>query len=627
MCGIVGFYGSGNQKLISTMAEVMHKRGPDETGFYVNETEKVYLGHKRLSIIDLKGGKQPMANPKKSMYVVFNGEIYNHRELRVILERKGYKFKSNYSDTEVILHGYEEWGEKVVQYLNGMFSFAIYLPYEKYLFLARDRFGEKPLYYFHDKDCFVFSSDLNALKTHFKVSKTINKLSLQKYFAYGYIPSPLTIYNKVFKVEPGSFIKFNIKTSSITIKKYFDFKIEPDDSFLKYSVNDISSELTQLISNSTKNRMQSDVPLGFFLSGGLDSSLIVAMAKKLSTTDLIRTFSVKFEKNSFDESKYAQQVSDFLGTKHYTEFFDEKALLDLVDYVLPKIDEPLADSSLLPSYLIAKSAKKHVNVVLTGDGADELFGGYAPLKALKPSMIYSKFIPKSIHNLFLYLSNHIPVSHSYMSFDFKVKRTLMGLSNQPNLWNPIWMSNLSKDQIQDILMEPVDLEEIYSEAIELWDSSETKNEIDKSLEFYTKLYLSDNILAKVDRSSMMNSLECRAPYLDNDVVEFARKLPNKFKINKNNTKYILKKTAEDFLPKNIIYKKKQGFSIPIGQWLKDSNLQLPNANIVDVNNKNSILVNREMINSTLESHKTGKKDHRLSLFNILTLQKLNIINY
>lgn len=625
MCGIVGFCGEGNKKLIQKMTEALQYRGPDDTGFYINEGDKVYLGHKRLSIVDLETGQQPMFNIQKTQCIVFNGEIYNHRELKNELEFKGYKFKSNHSDTEVILNGFEEWGVNVLNRLNGMFAFAIYVPQKKYFFLARDRFGEKPLYYFHNNNNFVFSSDLKSLKLHFKVSNSISSLSLQKYLAYGYIPSPLTIYNKIYKLPAGHFLEYEFNKSKTSIKKYWDFKIEPDNKYLKYSANEVSEHLEKLLSTSVKSRMNADVPLGFFLSGGLDSSLLVALANKFSKKSKIKTFSIGFENKSFDESRFSEQVSNFLNTDHYKKIFSEKDLLNLVNEVLNKIDEPIADPSLLPSYLISKFAKKNVNTVITGDGADELFGGYAPFKAIKPSKVYSKIIHPAIHKILLNLVNTIPVSHSYMSLDFKIKRSLKGLSYPSNLWNPIWMSHLCKNEIEDLLMQTVNLEEIYSEAIEIWNAIDNKDEIDKSLEFYTKLYLTDNILVKIDRTSMMNSLECRAPYLDNDVVEFARKLPNKFKVFRNETKFILKKTAEKSLPKNIIYKKKQGFSIPIGQWFKEGTIAFEK-NKID-SNKNLYEVNKLKIKNLVKEHKIGLADNRLSLFNLLTLQKSKIIDF
>ena len=547
MCGIVGFHGEGNKKLIQKMTEALQFRGPDDTGLYINEGEKVYLGHKRLSIVDLETGQQPMFNIRRTKCIVFNGEIYNHRELKNELELKGYKFKSDHSDTEVILNGFEEWGVDVLNHLNGMFAFAIYIPKKKYFFLARDRFGEKPLYYFHNNNNFIFSSDLNSLKLHSKVSKAISSLSLQKYLAYGYIPSPLTIYSKIYKLPAGHFLEYEFYKSKTSIKKYWDFKIEPDNNFLKYSINEVSEHLEKLLSTSVKCRMNADVPLGFFLSGGLDSSLLVSLANKISNKTKIKTFSIGFENKSFDESRFSQQVSNYLNTDHHKKIFKEKDLINLVNEVLTKIDEPIADPSLLPSYLISNFAKKNVNTVITGDGADELFGGYAPFKAIMPSKVYSKIIHPSIHKILLNLVNSIPVSHSYMSLDFKIKRSLKGLSYPSNLWNPIWMSHFSKNEIEELLMQKVNLEEIYSEAIEIWNTIDNKDEIDKSLEFYTKLYLTDNILVKIDRSSMMNSLECRAPYLDNEIVQFARKLPNKFKIFRNETKYVLKKTAEKSL--------------------------------------------------------------------------------
>ena len=621
MCGIAGFYGFGNNEILSLMTSALAPRGPDEIGYYCDNKKKVFFGHRRLSIIDLNDGKQPMANNDKSIYVIFNGEIYNHNQIRVELENKGYKFKTSHSDTEVLIHGYEEWGEGLVLRLNGMFAFAIYIPNKNTIFLARDRFGEKPLYYYHDKNSFIFSSDLNSIKLHPSTPNTINNTSLQKYLGYGFLPAPLTLYNKIFKLPAGSTISYDLGNPIIKVKKYWDFKIEPDENYINKPISDVSDELQNLLSVATKDRMESDVPLGFFLSGGLDSSLIVALANKHKYNKAIKTFSVGFDDSSFDESKFAKSVASFLNTDHYSEQFTEKSLLELINKILPEIDDPIADPSLLPTFLISQSAKKHVNVVLTGDGADELFGGYAPLKAIKVSSIYSKIIPPAVHKLIVNVTNLMPVSHNYMSLDFKIKRALLGLSYKENLWNPVWMSHLSKDQIEEILMKPVELENIYSEAIDLWDRDNNKNEIDKTLEFYTKLYLTDNILVKVDRASMMNSLECRAPFLDNNVVDFARKLPNKFKLYKNHTKYILKKSAENLIPLKNIYRKKQGFGVPIGKWFKDNAINFNKIKSDKVQNKSSVLVSKAMIDKSLKNHKSNRCDNRLTLFNILTLQK------
>ncbi len=611
MCGITGFVGKGDLEDLKKMNSVLSYRGPDAEGYWYDRDRAVYIAHKRLSIIDISGGSQPMWTKDHSLGVIYNGEIYNHIEIRMELEKQGYVFQTDHSDTEVLLHGYRQWGDKLPDKLNGMWAFAIYDRDRNHLFISRDRFGQKPLFYSNQNGTFAFASELSALIKHRSIKSSISLKSIKKYFAYGYIPSPSSLYMKIYKLPAGHNLLLDIDTQSFHIHKYWDFVIEPFDSLPKNPEDEWGEKLLELIGEAVKKRMISDVPLGVFLSGGIDSSTITAFALKNIEHEKLKTFSIGFEEASFDESNYSNRAASIFKTEHHLDIFSIEKALTILPEIIDRLDEPMGDSSLLPTYLLCKNTRKYVTVAVGGDCADELFAGYDPFHALKPAEMYSVRVLKKIHPVIRMLVSKLPTSHKNMSFDFKVKRFLRGISYNKKIWNSVWLGVLEPVELQEIFEEPVDIEDIYSEAIEQWDFCTQDNIVDKTLQFFTKLYLQDDILVKIDRASMLNSLEVRSPFLDIDLVNFVRKIPHEYKFRNGQTKYILKKALKLVLPKDIIYRSKKGFGIPIGKWFKDGKLDL----------EEGLSINQEFTKRRILKHKNGEIDDRAFLWNQWVLGK------
>ncbi len=614
MCGISGFAGHGELNDLYKMNAALRHRGPDAEGVWYDTDSSVFLGHTRLSIIDLQYGAQPMATMDGQLVVVFNGEIYNHRELRLELEGKGRFFKTDHSDTEVLLHGYREWGAEITNKLNGMWAFAIYDKAKHTLFLSRDRFGKKPLFYSWQNGTFAFASELDSLIKHPLIESSVSKMSLKKYFAYGYIPAPNSLYSFIYKLPGGHNLVFNVNESKFRIDKYWDFVIEPMNEIPENPEKQWGEKLRELIRKSVKRRLMSDVPLGIFLSGGIDSSLITSFAAGALDCGMLKTFSIGFKEESFDESQYAKRVADLYNTDHFSETLSIEKSDRILSEMISRLDEPMGDSSLLPTYLLCKVTKRNVSVALGGDGGDELFAGYDPFFALHLAEIYQKIVPSPVHRAILMVASHFPVAHKNMSLDFRIKRTLRGLSYPKLLWNSVWLGPLEPTDLEQLFREPVDPEEVYSEAIQNWDTCPQKNIVDRTLQFYTKLYLQDDILAKIDRASMMNSLEVRTPYLDIELVDFVRRIPWQYKFRYGTTKYILKKSLTQVLPREIIYRSKKGFGIPVGKWFRDSILRIYPRYF-------SRMLDKTFVKSTIREHIEGKHDHRAFLWNLWILQK------
>jgi asparagine synthase (glutamine-hydrolysing) len=604
MCGIAGFAGRGDLQILQRMTAAVSHRGPDADGLWQDESAGVFLGHRRLSIVDLAGGAQPMWTSDGELGVTFNGEIYNHAELRAELKERGCEFATDHSDTEVLLHGYREWGEEFVQRLNGMWAFVIYDRARKRLFGSRDRFGKKPLYYFHEAETFGFASELPALLGHPQAPRQLSALSLKKYFAYCYIPAPRSIYERVWKLPGGHSFRYDLSSRELQTWSYWKYVIEPDTDGT--SVAAYEEQIRTLLEAAVKRRLMSDVPLGVFLSGGIDSSAMAALAAKHVPRGQLNTFAIGFNEPSFDESAYARLVAERLGTRHREEILDLDKSVELLPEIVSRLDEPLGDGSLLPTYLLSRFTRQHVTVALGGDGGDELFAGYDPMRALRAAEQYARFIPRPLHMGIRMLAARLPVSHANISFDFKVKRTLMGLSHPPKLWNPVWMSALEPREIGELFQAPTDVEELYSEAINAWDCCAQSDIVDRSLQFWTQLYLQDGVLAKVDRASMMCSLEARSPFLDIEFVNLARRIPHQLKLRGGTTKWILKRALAPLLPKEIIERPKKGFGMPIGRWLREGRFSFdtPAPAGLDL----------AFADRKLQRHIAGKSDERLFLW-------------
>ena len=624
MCGIVGYLTSKAANIpeghvLRTMRDVLLHRGPDDSGEFVRNLDEkgpfLFFGHRRLSIIDLSGGHQPMSNEEETVWVIFNGEIYNFNELKNRLEAKGHRFITR-SDTEVILHAYEEFGEDCFQLFNGMFAIAIWDELEKRLVLARDRLGKKPLYYSYADETFLFASELKALVTAPLFSRQINPLSLMKYLFFEYIPGPHTIFKEAKKLPAASTLVWH-KNRMETKTYWWPFPLEGKKENL--SENEAEERMISLLKKSIRRRLISDVPLGVFLSGGIDSSTIAAFAQQ-EIPGKVKTFSIGFEDPSFDESKYAFLVSQYLGTEHYEQRMTPADLLNIVPKLPEILDEPMADASILPTYLLSKFTREHVKVALGGDGGDELFAGYPTYLAHRWAALYDRFL-RPVHPVIDFLGNWLPVSDDNISFDFKVKKFLSGIGHPDGIRNAIWLGSFSFPELKNVLSSdlafPFDPTRLVEEIVSYEKGFPLKDQTGLLQYLDLKLYLQEDILVKVDRASMACSLEVRAPFLDHEFVEFVMGLPSGFKLRKWTSKYILKKAMEKKLPREVIGRKKKGFGVPIAKWAKGPLKSLFADLLSPQRIRKEGFLRPEYVTALLQDHMKNRRDNRKQLWTLL----------
>lgn len=614
MCGIAGFYFKdlNDEAKIRQMSASIQYRGPDENGIFIDQG--LHLAHQRLSIIDLGNGQQPMIDQSQNYIIVFNGEIYNFKELKATLKNK-YQFRTS-SDTEVLLYAYIEYKEDVLKHLNGMFSFCIYNKREQSLFLARDRLGQKPLYYYHQNQNFAFSSELHSFWTLPWIDKKIDQRQLGKYFAYEYVPSPGTLFKNIFKLPPGYFLKYNLKQNTVQTRQWWNADVTPDPIQIPY--NDAKEELIKQLHRSIQYRMIADVPIGVFLSGGVDSSTCLAMIRQNFPNQKIQTFSISFENKSFDESQYASEMAKKFNTEHIVKKLDPKTLIEVLPTIRQQMHDPLADASIIPTYLLCKHAAKHVKVAIGGDAADELLCGYPTF--LAHQVLQHIRIPTNINNFILNLSQKIPVNMNNLSLDFKIKQTIRGLSYSNPIRNQIWLGAYELHEIKQLLPDLHDLqqEELFTELEQHWSSSGSAPFLQKVNHLYLNTYLTDDINMKVDRASMMNSLEVRAPFLDVNTVEFINRLPSSYKLKGKMGKHILKDAMSSLLPHEILYRPKHGFSIPISHWFKNELKDILKEEI----EKAPDCFNKDYLMKIYNEHQQNKFDHRKKLFSFFMAHHL-----
>lgn len=557
MCGICGYVSTKriSPAILTQMNDAMMHRGPDDGGVIQMQSEdkQIGFGHRRLSILDLSElGHQPMKSLSGNSVITYNGEIYNFKVVRRELEQKGHRFKTN-CDTEVILEAYEEYGIDFVSKFNGMFAFALYDQIKNVLVIARDRFGKKPLYYYYDKEKkdFVFSSTLRSIMLYPSFPKIIDKVELYKFFYYGYIAEPGSIFVNVSKLEPGTLLEFKINTFEIRKRQYwniYDAYVKNKQNSIKEFV-DCKEELRTCLTNSVKNRMISDVPIGTFLSGGIDSSLVTAIAQRVSATP-VNTYSIGFEDEKYDESRYAFQISRHLGTEHHNLIISEEDMFSLVDDMPLYYDEPFSDSSQLPSMIVSKFARQDITVALTGDGGDELFCGYTGYDNLLKMQKYKQVVREFgvlINNKLVY--NIAPP---------RVKSVINGAKHDSCQWE----SYALKSMLSAFLIGDID-DVLYTEDKRILNEGiQTRRML---LDMAT--YLPGDILHKVDRASMKYSLESRCPILDFTVAELSYRIPHEYKYNNGEKKYILKELTYDYIPRELLNRPKKGFSIPLRKVL------------------------------------------------------------
>jgi asparagine synthase (glutamine-hydrolysing) len=593
------------------MARRVAHRGPDGTGLLEDDASGVHFAHQRLAVLDLDGGYQPMRAADGAFTIIFNGEIYNFAELRTELEALGAHFQSSHSDTEVLLHGWRQWGCELLHKLNGMWAFALHDRSRRRLVLARDHFGKKPLYYHHGRGVFAFASELSALAAHPGVPRQRSDVAIQKLFAYGFIPAPHSLLREVSKLPAGHWLQLDLHNLTVEKRRWWRYEPEPDPSLCSRPTDDLVDELIAILGRAVARRLVADVPVGLFLSGGVDSSTVSALAVRQAALHRPQSFSIAFDDPSFDEGPYSRGVAQFLGTDHHVETCSADAMRESLPELLSRLDEPLADSSLLPTFLLCRHARRRVTVAIGGDGADELLAGYDPFRALRFARLYRGSVPAALHQALSALAARVPVSHRYMSLDFKVKRTLRGVGSPPRLWLPMWMAPLQPCEISELLATPIDPEALFSEAIDAWERSKGADDVERTTCFYVDLYLQDGILAKVDRASMLNSLEVRSPFLDIEFADFARRLPSALKLRRGVGKWLLKRAAERLLPRWVTRRRKQGFALPVGRWFKTGELPQPG---------HAGPSSRYFL-ARLEEHRMGRADNRLYLWSQLVLDE------
>jgi asparagine synthase (glutamine-hydrolysing) len=604
MCGIAGFIGSGDRDVLQRMTRRLAHRGPDGEGLWTER--EVFLGNRRLEIVDIAGGAQPMASADGNLVITFNGEIYNAPELRRELEAAGHIFRSDQSDTEVLIAAYAEWGENMVDRLNGMWAFAIYDRAKRRLFASRDRFGEKPFYYHYavGGGLFAFASELTALLQHPDVPRNVSPIALRKFFAWNHVPAPLSMIEGVAKLPGGHSLSYDINSRQLRTWRYWHYQ---PDAVEGGTVEQKCEELREILSRSVQRRMLADVSVGLWLSGGIDSSFVAALAAGIPGGNSMPAFTVGFEDASFDETSHAARVARQLGLDHHTETLTRDRALEILPQLLGKLDEPNGDASLLPTYLLSELTRRHVKVALSGEGGDELFAGYAMFKGQALANRARQLLPSSLHPALVALADRLPVSHRYMGAEFAAKRLTRAIAQAPDLQLPVMMAGIDQANLSDLLQEKISLEEIYSEAIAAWEQDEGYGQLDKATSFFIRFYLQENVLAKVDRASMLHGLEVRCPFLDIEVVDFCRRLPAKFKLHGGQSKFLLKQAARGLLPPEIISRPKKGFGVPLGEWFRDGTLKVDSR----------ILPSPAAATRLSAEHRAGKKNHRMFLWNAL----------
>ena len=601
MLSLGGSYQVAEQTVEKMCAQIIH-RGPDSQGIYSDE--RLAFGMRRLSIIDLEGGAQPIFNEDHSIAVIQNGEIYNYQELRKELVANGHEFRTD-SDTEVIVHLYEEYGDRFVEHLNGMFAIAIWDSRKKRLVIARDRLGQKPLFYSSGNGLFAFGSELKCLKVLPEIDRTVDGQALFNYLTLGYINQPRTIYSAVKKLPPGCIL--TVEDGQVALSPYWRL---PSWENTSVSFDEASNELRALIADATRIRMISDVPIGAFLSGGLDSSIVVSQMAQQSSNP-IKTFFIDFAEEAYSEKEFARDVAARYQTDHH-ELRIEPNAVDLIGEVVHYFDEPFADSSAIPTYLVSKITKSHVTVALAGDGGDESFGGYSRYKRILKRK-NAKWLRKGM----------LPVSLAARSLPgrFPGKRLLQSLATE-NL--PHFATGVQELESKRILSSD------FSRSLSPCVPSENLNELRRIgggdplapyAHFDLSWYLPGDILSKVDRMSMAHSLEVRSPFLDYRVVELAATYPWNWKINNGQTKYILRHAFESQLPESVLKPRKRGFSVPMGKWLREELRPMVDELASDRRMAECGYFSMGAVRSLLDEHMSGARNRGSQIWRLLILSE------
>jgi len=596
------------------MCDAIRHRGPDEDGFYVNG--RVGLGVRRLSIIDVKGGQQPISNEDRTAWIVFNGEIYNYLELREKLEKLGHRFYTN-SDTEAIVHAYDQYGADCPKHLRGMFAFAIWDERTSELFIARDRVGKKPLLFAQLNGDLVFGSEFTALLLHPQISRDIDIRALDYYLSFLCIPAPLTAYQAIRKLEPGHSLRW--RNGEIKIERYW----QPDFSHkISISEEEAGERALEILRDSVRVRLMSEVPLGAFLSGGIDSSAVVALMSEASS-EPVKTFSIGFDEQDFSELHHARRVAQHVGANHH-EFIVRPDALEVLPILVKHYGEPYADSSAIPTYYVARETRKHVTVALNGDGGDESFAGYQRYAAMPIAEHYHRlpqFLRESVINKAVGL---IPTPISSRTHTGRAKRFLHAAS-LPKVERYLrWVSAFDRDAKRELYSEDFSRETAgfnAGDVLEHWfDQSNGNGIVDASLLTDIMTYLPNDLLVKVDIASMAVSLEARSPFLDHHVIEFAASLPEKLKLRGLTTKYLLKRVLKKLVPVENLERQKMGFGVPIGHWFRGQMQPFLREVLLSEKALGRGLFKPQTVNQLVDLHIRGERDYSHQLWALLMLE-------
>jgi asparagine synthase (glutamine-hydrolysing) len=620
MCGIAGFVNRqglrADRAVVERMTATLAHRGPDGDGIYC--VGPAALGHRRLSIIDVAGGAQPMSNEDGTVWITYNGELYNELELRPALERKGHRYRT-VSDTESIVHLYEEEGVDSLARLNGMFALGLWDEPRGRLVLARDRMGQKPLFYAGlPGGGLAFGSEPKAVLCHPEVGRALDHDGLARYLFYEYLPAPHSIWKGLRKLPRGHVLVW--EDGSLRVSRYWDSPF-PSPQPAGAPIEEVAPRFWDLFRDAVARHRRSDVPLGVFLSGGIDSSSVAAALCEVEPAGNVHTYSIGFEDASFDESPFAREVARHLGTDHHERTFSVAQVHELLPEVGAWLDEPFGDASILPTHLLSRFARDEVTVVLGGDGADELLAGYPTFAAERAAGLYRR-LPAAARSLAEAAVGRLPVDHRNFSFDFKLKQFIRGAAEPLPLAHQRWLGSFSGPELRGLLVdggEPtVDVEAEHlalAGAIAPW-----ADPLDRSLALYQETYLPEDILTKVDRASMACGLEVRAPFLDVGVVELIQRLPGEFKFGRKQTKRLLKAAVSGRLPRSIPRRPKKGFGIPVARWLRGPLAPLLDRLLDPRRLKRQGLFRPDEVARRIGEHQAGVRDHRKPLWTLLMFQ-------
>ncbi|MBM4243802.1 MAG: asparagine synthase (glutamine-hydrolyzing) [Deltaproteobacteria bacterium] len=616
MCGIAGFL-SLEQGVFATktsaqaMCDVIVHRGPDGQGFLVDGP--LAMGMRRLSIIDLAGGQQPISNEDGTISVIQNGEIYNFREIREDLEKRGHRFKTN-SDTEAIVHLYEEYGTRCVEHLRGMFALAIWDAPRRRLLVARDRLGIKPLYYSVGNGRLLFGSELKSLLA-VGLDREIDQQALHDYLSLTYVPAPATIFKAARKLMPGSMLI--AERGNVRIERYWTLSFEPDEKRF-HDEREIVAEVRERVEDAVRSHLVSDVPLGVFLSGGVDSATLVACMRKFHTGPL-KTFSIGFAEKSFSELDRARDAAKHFGTEHHEMIVTPDAVT-MVPELTSAFDEPYADSSAIPVLCVARLARQSVTVALTGEGGDEVFAGYKTYAATRLAGVYRRAVPSPLHSLIAWGVNRLPVSHGKVSFDYMAKRFVAGASRDAVDAHFSWKATFDETAKQTLYRERRDVGptvRLYHEAVA---GIDPRDLLSRLLMIDTRLGLEGDMLVKADRMSMATSLEGRVPLLDHPLVEMVAAIPSRFKMRGMKTKVLLRAAMADALPPETTQGPKQGFNVPIPSWLNGPLRELVRDTLSPSRIAATGIFRPEPIQELIRAHEKLERDHSRDIWTLLMFQ-------